>query len=113
MADEYAGYSNLIAGLEHDFGGRVQLFHTGGGCMAILMEDLRDHPNTEILITDAEDTLSPWDGTSGRFTGYAVGVYPAEGDGHAGDHLSYVVDKNAVASGVAPMVRQALVDAGR
>lgn len=91
--DRYeAGYREIIAALTKEFGTPFCVYHTGGGCMALQATV----ENGYLLITDAEDTLSPMDerieaqASDVRF-GYAVGIYNNDGD-----TIAYVSDSNVV-----------------
>lgn len=91
--DRYeAGYRDLIAALTTEFGTPFRVYHTGGGCMALEATV----ENGYLLITDAEDTLSPMSErieaqASGVRYGYAVGIY-----NEGGDTIAYVSDSNIV-----------------
>lgn len=86
------GYREIIAALTTEFGTPFCVYHTGGGCMALEATV----ENGYLLITDAEDTLSPMDerieaqASDVRF-GYAVGIYDKDGE-----TIAYVSDSNVV-----------------
>lgn len=110
------GYAPLLQELSTEFGTTFTVETTGGGCMAI-MATLEGYG---LIITDAEDTLSPMREretarTDGHPCGYAVGVYRLEScDGthwdadtkrlvHDGpcaarDHVGYASDPTGWAS---------------
>lgn len=86
------GYRDLIAALTAEFGTPFRVYHTGGGCMALEATV----ENGYLLVTDAEDTLSPMDErieaqNQGVRFGYAVGIYSNDGD-----TIAYVSDSNVV-----------------
>ena len=93
--DRYeAGYRDLIAALTVEFGTPFCVYHTGGGCMALEATV----ENGYLLITDAEDTLSPMSErteaqAAGVCYGYGVGIYNEDGD-----TIAYVSDSNVVTS---------------
>lgn len=108
-----AGYRGLIAALTGEFGTPFCVYHTGGGCMALEATV----ENGYLLITDAEDTLSPMSErieaqASGVCYGYAVGVYRTSGGDD--ENIAYVTDPNAVTSAdVIALTHRALKEAGK
>ena len=112
--DRYeAGYRGLIAALTTEFGTPFCVYHTGGGCMALEATV----ENGYLLITDAEDTLSPMSErieaqAAGVCYGYAVGIYRTSGGGD--ENIAYVNDPNAVTSAdVIALTHRALKEAGK
>jgi hypothetical protein len=86
------GYREIIDALTTEFGTPFCVYHTGGGCMALEATV----ENGYLLVTDAEDTLSPMNErieaqNQGVCFGYAVGIYD-----HDGDTVAYVSDSNVV-----------------
>ena len=96
--DRYeAGYRDLIAALTAEFGTAFRVYNTGGGCMALEATV----ENGYLLVTDAEDTLSPMSErieaqASGVCYGYAVGIYRTTDD--SDENVAYVSEPNAVTS---------------
>lgn len=92
------GYTPLVQDLSNEFGAPFAVQTTGGGCMAI-MATLEGYG---LIITDAEDTLSPMQEretarADGHPRGYAVGVYPLEScDGTHWDAATRTPDMESV-----------------
>lgn len=98
--DSFAGpYKPLMRELSDRFGTTFEMVHTGGGCMAI-EATLEGYG---LMITDAADTLSPWEERQanigyevGMAPGYAVGVYPIETYEHDGQQHAEMNTSEAV-----------------
>lgn len=111
--NRYSGYTPIIEAVSQGLGAQVQLWNTGGGCMAL---GATLEGKVELLITDAEDTLSSWAERQewlvdrGCKLGYMVGVYYDVDNGN--DPVCYVRGRNTVsAAGVLSLVQRALTEA--
>lgn len=118
MADGYfsryeSGYSDLTAALTAEFGTPFYITSTGGGCMAV--EAILE--NGYLLITDAQDILSPMDERievqkSGVCYGYAVGIYRTTDS--SDDNVAFVADLNAVTTAdVIALVKLAFLEVAK
>ena len=113
LAQAYRGYEPVVNAVEAELGVSVDLWNTGGNCMAFGAEL---EGGVEILITDAADILSPWQwrvdakARGEQPFGYMVGVYANTENGN--DPVIYT-QGNATESpeGVVALVRRALEEA--
>lgn len=97
---EWAPYAKQICvPLTEKFGTLFRVESTGGNCMALWCQF---ENGDELLITDANDILSPWTlrekcwRNDRKALGYCVGYYPHENQyGHGGEALGYVIFEKA------------------
>ncbi|MCV6988681.1 hypothetical protein H7I87_00415 [Mycobacterium timonense] len=108
----YGGYQPIIDAVESLLGVSVDLLSTGGGCVALGAEL---EGGAQIMITDAQDTLSTWAQRAaakadGICYGYLVGVYADVPTGY--EPVSYVAGRvTETPAGVVALVQRALHEA--